>query len=103
EIVVAADASAARTAAIAREHGARVVPVQHRQIAATRNAGARAATGEWLVFVDAAPAVTSAAVRGALEAMRAGAAGGGSAFRFDGRVPRFGRVLQRIAVPLYRA
>lgn len=103
EIVVADDASTDRTAAIAREHGARVVPVQHRQIAATRNAGARAATGEWLVFVDADTAVTSAAVRGALEAMRAGAAGGGSAFRFDGRVPRFGRVLQRIAVPLYRA
>jgi glycosyltransferase involved in cell wall biosynthesis len=103
EIVVADDASTDRTAAIAREHGARVVPVQHRQIAATRNAGARAATGEWLVFVDADTAVTSGAVRGALEAMRAGAAGGGSAFRFDGRVPRFGRVMQRIAVPLYRA
>ncbi len=103
EIVVADDGSTDRTAAIARERGARVVPVQHRQIAATRNAGARAATGDWLVFVDADTAVTSAAVRGAVEAMRAGAAGGGAAFQFDGRVPLFGRVMQRIAVPLYRA
>jgi hypothetical protein len=35
--------------------------------------------------------------------MRAGAAGGGSAFQFDGRVRRYGRMMQRIAVPLYRA
>ena len=103
EIVVADDASTDRTAAIAREHGARVVPVRHRQIAATRNAGARAATGEWLVFVDADTVVTNAVVHGALEAMRAGAAGGGAAFRFDGRVPLLGHVMVRIAVPLYRA
>jgi len=103
EVVVADDASADRTPAIAREHGARVVPVRHRQIAATRNAGARAAGGEWLVFVDADTAVTPAVVRGALEAMHAGAAGGGSAFQFDGRVPLYGRILQRVAIPLYRA
>jgi hypothetical protein len=35
--------------------------------------------------------------------MQAGAAGGGSAFRFSGRLPVYGRVLEAVAVPLYRA
>jgi glycosyltransferase involved in cell wall biosynthesis len=103
EVIVVDDASTDRTAAIAREHGARVVRVSHRQIAATRNAGARAAAGDLLVFVDADTVVTEAAVRGAVRALRDGAAGGGSAFRFGGRVPLYARLLQAAAVPLYRA
>lgn len=103
EVVVADDDSTDRTAAIAREHGARVVPVTHRQIAATRNAGARAATGDLLVFLDADTVVTAAALRAAVAAMRRGAVGGGSAFRFDGRVPLHGRILEAVFVPLYRA
>src|SRR5262249_50482799 len=62
EVVVVDDASTDRTGAVAREHGARVVPVAHRQIAATRNAGARAAAGEMLVFIDADTVVTQRAV-----------------------------------------
>ena len=42
EIVVANDTSTDRTAAIALEHRARVVAVNRRKIAATRNAGASA-------------------------------------------------------------
>ena len=42
EVIVVDDASTDRTAAIAAEHGARVLSVHNRQIAATRNAGARA-------------------------------------------------------------
>jgi glycosyltransferase involved in cell wall biosynthesis len=102
EVVVADDASTDRTAAIAREHRARVVAVHNRQIAATRNAGARAATGDMFVFVDADTIVTVAAVRAAVEAMQAGAAGGGCALRFDGEVPLFGRIIQRTFVPMYR-
>jgi glycosyltransferase involved in cell wall biosynthesis len=102
EIVVVDDASTDRTAAIAREHGARVVPVRHRQIAATRNAGARAANGEMFVFIDADTVVTDGAVAAAVEAMRRGAAGGGCAFRFDGRLPLYGRILAAVAGPLYR-
>src|SRR5262249_33485309 len=78
EIVVADDASTDRTVEIARAHGTRVITVHNRQIAATRNAGARAARGELLLFVDADTVVSRAVVRGAVEAMRAGAAGGGS-------------------------
>ena len=103
EVVVVDDASTDRTATVAREYGARVVPVNHRQIAATRNAGAREALGETLIFVDADTVVTGAAVRAASRAMRAGAVGGGCGFRFDGRLPFYGRLLQAVAGPLYRA
>jgi glycosyltransferase involved in cell wall biosynthesis len=102
EVIVVDDASTDRTGAIAREHGARVVRVAHRQIAATRNAGAREAAGAMLVFVDADTIVTEAVVRGAVRAMRDGAAGGGCAFRFGGRLPLYARVMQAVAVPVYR-
>ena len=42
-----------RDGGVRRGCGARVVPVAYRQIAATRNAGARAALGDAFVFVDA--------------------------------------------------
>jgi glycosyltransferase involved in cell wall biosynthesis len=102
EVVVVDDASTDRTASVAREHGVRVVPVNLRQIAATRNAGARAATGEMLIFVDADTVVTKAAVRAAVAAMRSGVGGGGCAFRFDGQLPLYGRIMEAVAVPLYR-
>src|SRR5215813_11106973 len=58
EIIVADDASTDGTSAIAHLHGAHVVHVNCRQIAATRNAGARASRGKWLIFVDADTIVT---------------------------------------------
>lgn len=89
EIIVADDASTDRTAEIAESNGARVISVSNRQIAATRNAGARAATPEsdQFIFVDADTIVSEGAVRGAHEAMTNGAAGGGCALRFEGRIP----------------
>jgi glycosyltransferase involved in cell wall biosynthesis len=102
EVIVADDASTDRTAEIAVEHGARVVAVNHRQIAATRNSGARAAAGEFLFFVDADTVVNEAVVRAGMEAMLAGAPGGGCTVRFDGRVPAFGRVLAAVTMPVYR-
>ena len=82
EIVVANDGSTDGTAAVAQAAGARVVTVQKRQIAGTRNAGAAAALGEVLVFVDADTRVNEAVVRGALAAIRDGAVGGGAGVRF---------------------
>jgi glycosyltransferase involved in cell wall biosynthesis len=96
EVVVADDASTDRTGAIAREHGARVVAVHRRQIAAARNAGARAATGERFFFVDADTTATTRALRAAVRALRRGAVGGGCSVRFDGPVPFYAAVLERV-------
>lgn len=103
EIVVADDASSDRTAAIAESHGARVVRVHLRQIAATRNAGAREATGDKLIFVDADTVVTNEVVRAAIEAMYQGAAGGGCAVSFDGQLPRYAELAFPMMVRLFRA
>jgi glycosyltransferase involved in cell wall biosynthesis len=53
EVIVADNASTDRTAVIAAMRGCRVIAVEKRVIAAARNAGARAARGEFLAFVDA--------------------------------------------------
>jgi glycosyltransferase involved in cell wall biosynthesis len=96
EIVVGDDGSTDRTAAIAREAGARVVSIDRRQIAAARNAGARASVGDVLIFVDADTLVTPRVVRGALAALRGGAVGGGSCIHIEGRLPIYGVVIQRV-------
>ena len=53
ELIVCDNNSTDRTAEIAAAAGATVVFEPVNQIARARNAGARHATGEWLVFVDA--------------------------------------------------
>ncbi len=53
ELVVCDNNSTDRTAEIARAAGAKVVFEPVNQIARARNAGAAAATGDWLIFVDA--------------------------------------------------
>lgn len=53
EVIVADNGSTDGTARLAGERGCRVAPATVRAIAAARNAGARAARGEILVFVDA--------------------------------------------------
>lgn len=53
EVIVADNASTDETAAIAQAHGARVVAVEQRCIAAARNGGAAEARGEIIAFVDA--------------------------------------------------
>jgi glycosyltransferase involved in cell wall biosynthesis len=103
EMIVVDDASVDHTAELARAHGARVLLVNHRQIAATRNAGAHEASGEWLVFVDADTIISEVVLRDAIAALRAGAVGGGCVVRFDGRVPRYGRVLIAVVLPIYLA
>jgi glycosyltransferase involved in cell wall biosynthesis len=103
EIVVADDASSDRTADIAEAHGARVVRVERRQIAGTRNAGAREAIGDRLIFVDADTLVSASVLRGALDAMNRGAAGGGSGVSFDGTVPRYAERVHPAMVRIFRA
>lgn len=103
EIVVADDASTDRTADLARANGARVVTVNRRQISATRNAGAREASGDKLIFVDADTVVSTEVVRAAVEALKSGAVGGGSAVDFDGRLPRYAEVVNPMLVRTLRA
>ena len=102
EIIVADDGSTDRTAEIARAEGAHVVSVHVRQIAAARNAGARAAKGDLLMFVDADTLVSPAVIRGAIRAVRAGAVGGGSAAQTDSNDPRWGPPLMVFASWLMR-
>ena len=103
EVVVADDASTDRTASIAERRGARVVRVAHRQIAATRNSGAQAATGELFIFVDAATIVSEAVVRAAVDAIRGGAVGGGASVEFERGVPWYARLLMPVLAWFYRA
>jgi glycosyltransferase involved in cell wall biosynthesis len=87
EIIVVDDASSDATASIARQQGAQVIRVEHRQIAATRNAGARQAQGDILFFVDADTLVNAPAIQSVLRNIKADAAGGGCWPRFEGWLP----------------
>lgn len=96
EIVVVNDASSDHTAGVAREFGARVLDVHHRHIAAVRNAGAREAHGDLLLFLDADTLICEAVVRGALAAIKNGAAGGGARVQFDERTPFLAQVFAKV-------
>jgi len=84
ELVVCDNNSTDRTAEIARQAGAKVVFEPVNQISRARNAGAAAASGEWLVFIDA-DSYPDAALFADMAAVMAGGrhVGGGSTVRFD--------------------
>src|SRR5437870_3787393 len=86
EIIVVDDASTDATAEVAARAGARVISINRRHIAAARNAGARAAQGEILFFVDADTRINQRHVSDAIAALNAGFAGGGARVRPDGFV-----------------
>lgn len=102
EIIVVDDASSDATASIARQQGAQVIRVEYRQIAATRNAGARQAHGDILFFVDADTLVNAAAIQSALRGVRAGAVGGGCVPRFEGWLPWWFRLTEPLIGPAVR-
>lgn len=79
EIVVCDNNSTDRTAEIARAAGARVVFEPVNQISRARNTGARAARGDWLVWLDADTTLTPGLLGRALDRLASErCVGGGS-------------------------
>ena len=102
EIVVVDDASVDGTGAIAAAAGGRVLRIERRHIAATRNAGARIAVGDVFVFVDADTLIGPEVVAGLERVLAAGAIGGGAGVRFDAPVPRWVPAVLPVLLPLAR-
>ncbi len=84
EVIVVDDGSTDATGEIAVAHGAQVVRVEHRHIAATRNAGSRHAQGSILIFIDADTLINPIVLGAALNALECGAVGGGATVRLSG-------------------
>jgi glycosyltransferase involved in cell wall biosynthesis len=101
EILVVDDASTDRTAAVAREAGAKLVSINRRQIAAARNAGGRAASGEILFFVDADTQINRAQVTGAIATLNAGYAGGSARVNVEGQIPLWSRISLKVFCAVY--
>lgn len=103
EIIVVDDASTDATATVAASAGAQVVSINRRQIAAARNAGANAARGEILFFVDADTRINAKHVVDAIAALDGGCSGGGARITTDGAIPLWGRILIKIFCAFYFA
>ena len=101
EIVLVDDGSTDATSAIGEQYGARVISIERRQIGAARNAGARAARGDVFIFVDADTRIGPEHVRGAVEALESGYAGGGARLATDREIPLWGRIFFRVFTTLY--
>ena len=101
EVIVVDDASTDATPQIASHAGAKVIRINRRQIAAARNAGAHAARGEYLFFVDADTRIDRSHVTQAIAALEAGYSGGGARVAVDGFVPLWGRILLHAFCALY--
>lgn len=103
EIVVVDDDSSDATAEIARGAGARVVPVRRRQIAAARNAGADAARGDVLFFVDADTRIAPSHVSEALAVLSAGGVGGGARVAIGEEIPPWAQIFVYLFSKIYFA
>lgn len=103
EVIVVNDGSTDTTTAVAEARGARVVTIHRRQIAASRNAGAREARGDILFFVDADTRIAPAHVSGAVEALTGGCSGGGAHVEINEEVPAWGRIFVQVFGKLYFA
>jgi len=101
EVIVVDDASTDATREIASDAGAKVIRIDRRQIAAARNAGGRAAQGEYLFFVDADTRITRTHVVEAIAALEEGCTGGSARVAVDGFVPLWGRILLRLFSSVY--
>lgn len=101
EIVLVNDGSTDATAAIGEQFGARVISIERRQIAAARNAGAKASRGDVFIFVDADTRIGPEHIRGAMDTLENGFAGGSSRLAFDGEIPPWGKAMFHVFSTLY--
>lgn len=86
ELIVCDNNSTDATAEVARANGAKVVFESVNQIARARNTGARAASGDWLVFVDADSRPTAELFAEVVEKIKSGRClAGGVTVRLDER------------------
>lgn len=79
EIVVCNNNSTDSTDAVAQAGGARVVFEPHNAFSRARNAAARAATGEWFIFLDADTQLSPALLQATMDCLGSGRIGGGGA------------------------
>jgi glycosyltransferase involved in cell wall biosynthesis len=95
ELIVCDNNSADLTAEIAREAGARVVFEPVNQIARARNRGAEAATGDWLIFVDADSHPSAELFEDVAEQIECGRClAGGCTVKLNGHYPKANLVTQ---------
>ena len=88
ELILCDNNSTDRTAELARAGGAQVVFEAVNQIGRARNAGAAAATGDWLVFVDADSHPSLELFAAVAKAIQSGdCLAGGSTVRLEGPYP----------------
>ncbi len=84
EIIVTDNNSTDDTADLAQKNGAKVIFEPVNQISRARNAGARAAVGKYLVFVDADTHISAELLTTALDNLQSGVCcGGGAVVTFD--------------------
>jgi glycosyltransferase involved in cell wall biosynthesis len=84
EIIVCDNNSSDRTGEMARAQGARVIFEPVNQISRARNAGAAAANGQWLVFVDADSSPSAELFAEMVAQIQSGhCVGGGATIEFD--------------------
>jgi glycosyltransferase involved in cell wall biosynthesis len=88
ELIVCDNNSTDRTAELSRAAGAKVVFEPVNQIARARNSGAAAASGDWLVFIDADSRPSTELLTEVAEQIESGRClAGGSTVRLEGHYP----------------
>ena len=93
EVIVCDNNSSDATPRIAASAGAKVVFEPVNQISRSRNAGAAAAAGEWMLFIDADSKLSASTLRHLLAVMQRGlVCGGGAKVELEGVSDLFGRL-----------
>lgn len=97
ETVVCDNHSSDRTAAVARASGARVAFEPINQIGRARDTGARAAMGDWIIFIDADSQPSEGLFADIAAAIASGRfLGGGATVRLPSGAPAFARLFGRL-------